>query len=582
MPNFALLQTENTLMNHSQTLTRNSILLLAIFIFGSSVANAGPVIIDGTDANEHGSNSGAANLNGWLYMQKVLENLAGNMPSSNTKVLVDLGSTAGAARTSINSAFNFSSLPAAGWTIVHIDGAANITAWLNSVSASNTGILYIPTYGLTSGDLDSTEIAAINSAAAQIAGFVNAQGGGLFAMGELGTGAWGWLTTLIPGLVPIALYSETDITLTSIGGSTFPGLSNVDLASADPWHNYFTGNLGSLSVLATAPDTSGAIRTLIIGGGIGTVFTNSLSLPSDQKTGSFLVFPYYYSKSSSDTRLTISNTGDKSVAAHLFFLDASCNQADQFICLTPNASQSFLASEYDPENTGYLLAVAVSDGSANFPGVAAGCPVQYNGLIGNAFVNDGSYVGNYGAEAFWGHTQAGLATCDLTNWTAQLNLNGKCDVGGYDQLPTQHVAEIQSPNDATGQKIITVGLRGTIGGTIGGTISGAEQVGVGIAYNDGEKPGSYSNPFGDGCQKNFTIDARTPRVPGGLGSQAGSNNKPLIPAGRSGTLKWNTMGSVGLILTPKTGTNKWSGIRTLHKSAVTNATLTIPILKPNC
>jgi hypothetical protein len=115
---------------------------------------------------------------------------------------------------------------------------------------------------------------------------------------------------------------------------------------------------------------------------------------SDQKAGALLVFPYYTSKAAtqSDTRLTLSNVGDKVVSVHLFFIDGtSCQQADFFLCLTPNGSFSFKASEYDGETMGWLLAVAVD---------AQGRPVQYNGLIGNAFVRDGAYVGNYGAESF--------------------------------------------------------------------------------------------------------------------------------------------------------------------------------------
>lgn len=306
---------------------------------------------------------------------------------------------------------------------------------------------------------------------------------------------------------------------------------------------------------------------------------------SDQKAGSFLAFPYYTSAGTSDTRLTISNVGDRTVAVHMFFMGSNCDQADQFVCLTANASATFLASEYDPFNTGYLLAVAVADGTSAFKDAAgatimAGCPVQYNGLIGNAFVNDGNYVGNYGAEAFWLHTAAGVA-CDTTTMLATLNFNGNCGVGGYDMLPNQFVAEIQSPNDSVGQRIIMASLKGTIGGD---PLTGANQTGVGVAYNDGEKAGSYTNPFGSGCLRSFTITPTIPRVPGGLGSIPLVNNPALIPSGRTGTLRWNTTGSVGLILTPRTGTNKWSGIRTLHKTSVltTAASLVIPIFNPNC
>ena len=384
-------------------------------------------------------------------------------------------------------------------------------------------------------------------------------------------------TPVIGKLVTFTVISGPNTGATGTGTTGAAGTATFTYIS--------NGTVGVDLIKATFVDDAGRTQTSNLANKTWVVRATPESDPrnvsvSDQKAGAFLAFPYYTAKSGSDTRLTISNTGDKTVAVHMYFLDSSCNQADQIVCLTPNASQSFLASEYDPENTGYLLAVAVSDSLSNW-GVEPGCPVPYNGLIGNAFVNDGSYNDTYGAEAFWAHgSAADIATCNTTDWTATLKFNGSCGVGGYDYQPTQHIAEIQSPNDSTGQKIIVAGLRGTVGGTI----NGAGQEGIGVAFNDGEKPGSYSSPFGSGCQRSFTIDPRTPRVPGGLGSQAGINNNALIPSGRTGTLKWNTSGSVGLIMTPKLGNNKWSGIRTLHKTLSTREnTLTIPILSvPSC
>lgn len=62
---------------------------------------------------------------------------------------------------------------------------------------------------------------------------------------------------------------STDITLTAAGATAFPGLTNADLSGADPWHGYFTGNLGGLSILGTALDGNNT-RALILGGGVGT------------------------------------------------------------------------------------------------------------------------------------------------------------------------------------------------------------------------------------------------------------------------------------------------------------------------
>lgn len=254
--------------------------MMAVVLWGGS-AWAGPVIIDGTDANDHGSASGGANLTGWLYMQKALENLAPQVGNGN-KTVVALGTTGGEATTAINSAFNLSSLAGpGGWTLTHIDGEAAITAYFAGGMA-NTGILYIPTVGLTSGDMTSGELAVVNANAANIASFVGGAGtpsvgGGLFAQGEnpSTTGAYAWLTTLIPGITVTNIGGggvSTNITLTAAGSAAFPGLTNADLAGADPWHNYFGGNLGTLQVLGTAPQGN-FTRNVILGGGAGTVIS---------------------------------------------------------------------------------------------------------------------------------------------------------------------------------------------------------------------------------------------------------------------------------------------------------------------
>ena len=257
---------------------KKKLLGMAIGMAMSGSVLAGPVVIDGTDANDHGSASGGVNLNGWEYMQRVLENLASAVNPAAAKVVVDLGTSSSTARAAINSAFALSSLPGAGWSLLHVDGVPAMTSWLTGLSTVNTGILYLPTYGNSGGDLTSLEMAAINSGASQISSFVGgagnpALGGALFSMGESGAGAYGWLTTLIPGIIATDVGGGgigTNITLTPAGSAAFPALTNTDLAGADPWHGHFSGNLGSLSVLGTALQGTNT-RNIILGGGVGTV-----------------------------------------------------------------------------------------------------------------------------------------------------------------------------------------------------------------------------------------------------------------------------------------------------------------------
>ena len=258
-----------------------------VAILGAGKAFAGPVIIDGTDANDHGSTNGVANFNGWEYMQRALENLASEMLAANPaapQTVLALGLAGGSgtqADAAYTSAFSLG-IGTTGWSSSVADGAAAITAALAAISTASTSILYIPTFGNPSGDLAATELAAINAAAAQIAAFVNA-GGALFAMGESGADAWGWLTTLLPGLIVTDIGGGgigTNMTLTAAGTTAFPGLTDAELANADPWHNYFSGDLGSLQVLATAPDNAGVTRNIILGGGRGTVIQPTIPEPA--------------------------------------------------------------------------------------------------------------------------------------------------------------------------------------------------------------------------------------------------------------------------------------------------------------
>lgn len=252
-------------------------LSIALLCGLSGVASAGPVIIDGTDSNDHGFVSGGVNQDGWLYIEKALDNLASAVTSSATKVLVNLGANTDSLA-AINSAFGLSALPGLGWVKTDVDGDVAIAAWLDALATSNTGILYIPTVGLNGGDLVAAELTAINARAAAINSFVSGagdptQGGALFSEGEVGTGAYGWLSTLIPGIV-ITQHSGSGVSsalsLTADGNAAFPGLTNADL-STGPWHTDFSGSLGGLNILATAPDNQGVTRNVILGGGAGTV-----------------------------------------------------------------------------------------------------------------------------------------------------------------------------------------------------------------------------------------------------------------------------------------------------------------------
>src|SRR5574338_97793 len=120
-------------------------------------ALAGPFILAGTDADDHGSATATGNLDGWLFMQKVLENLAPGVTNGNKTVAI-LGSTSTAA-TAANSAFNFSSLMGAGWSVVTIT-AANFANFFGNVGAGTTlddaGILMMDSDGNVGGGINGS------------------------------------------------------------------------------------------------------------------------------------------------------------------------------------------------------------------------------------------------------------------------------------------------------------------------------------------------------------------------------------------------------------------------------------------
>jgi hypothetical protein len=241
----------------------------------SGLAVAGPVIIDGSDAEEHGSLSGGVNVFGWKYFQSGFENLLPQVGNGN-KVAVCLGCT-GNTQSAFASAFDLAIKPA-GWTRETIDGVTPITdffAGTLSRTLANTGLLYFPTGANTSGGITGPELAVLNINATAINTFVGgtgnpATGGGLFAHGEGGTpGAWGWLTTLIPGISPIESGGSGNLQLTAAGSSAFPGLTNADIAGAQPWHNHFEGTFGGLQVLVET-NSGPAGRAVVLGGGAGT------------------------------------------------------------------------------------------------------------------------------------------------------------------------------------------------------------------------------------------------------------------------------------------------------------------------
>lgn len=252
--------------------------LIAAAVAASSLfagaAYAGPYILAGTDADDHGSATvgvGAVNEDGWFFMQRALENLAGSVTNGN-KVVTILGSTGNAA-VAANSAFNLSSLGALGWTVNTVSTADFATFFGGGGTLANQGILMMDSGGNIGGGVSGANFTPFASA---INNFVGG-GGGLFSQAN----GYQWLSALLPELT--VTNSQNDgLTLTPAGSTAFPGLSNGDL-SAGPWHSYFN-NVGAIPVLATGQ--SNGTRAVIIGSSTGSI-TNPGTVP--EPTGLALV-----------------------------------------------------------------------------------------------------------------------------------------------------------------------------------------------------------------------------------------------------------------------------------------------------
>ncbi len=305
---------------------------------------------------------------------------------------------------------------------------------------------------------------------------------------------------------------------------------------------------------------------LLLGGmKVATFAQNTFPASSfnDQHAGWLLVYPYYTSNSAIkgyDTEFTLTNVSNsKTVGVHLYFMDGkTCSQADMFVCLTPNASTSFRASEMDPDNTGYILAHAIAPSGNN-----AGYPDIFSSvLIGSAFVNipTEKIQGMYGAEAYNGTSQSSVVP-DPKGDYATLTFSAPCSFA----------IEVQSPVDVPGQKIVMAGIKGDM--SMG--LTGAGQVGVGAVYNGNETPfGSFGSWLQGNCTASATITTTSPRVPYTM--------RTVIPPGQIGTIKIKTGASVGLLMIPANNGGR-SGIRTLHKIGFVSTTITnLPLFMPSC
>lgn len=245
----------------------------------STSAIAGPIIIAGTDADDHGFLSSGQNQTGWSFMQKAFENIGGAVTNGQQSI-VCIGCNGSQASAAYSSATGLSSL-AGSWSFYSLTSTADITAFFNGTGArnvNNTGIIYMPTVDSNvGGGITDAQLAIANLNGTTLNNFV-AGGGGLFTQEQINSDiGYGWLLSLIPGFTAKGdgaggVSNSSTLQLTAAGTTAFPGLTSADLSNATPWHAFFE-NFGGLAVLAVGDgDGIGGFNdAVVIGGGTGAV-----------------------------------------------------------------------------------------------------------------------------------------------------------------------------------------------------------------------------------------------------------------------------------------------------------------------
>lgn len=287
---------------------------------------------------------------------------------------------------------------------------------------------------------------------------------------------------------------------------------------------------------------------------------------SDQKIGSVLVFPLYLSSAATptqeNTRFTLTNQNfSTSANLHLFFVNGATGVAhDFFICLTPNQTAAFRASEVDPGTRGFVVALAVA---------ANGVPLNFNHLSGEAEVKLAT-----GARAsFKAEAIAAIATNPATvvGTNATLAFDGTL----YNRMPRALAVErLKSTADGNTTILAFCRVEGDYNSSLGnlGAVSGA-------IFNDATQAAPFT--LTGGVQEFITLSDSFPITP--VYSQ-------FISASRSGWLQlWREADAplfgVALNFNPAatTGLNRFNGGHTMHKLTLTaTGSITIPVTPPSC
>lgn len=293
-----------------------------------------------------------------------------------------------------------------------------------------------------------------------------------------------------------------------------------------------------------------------------------ISTLSDQKPSSLLVFNLYTSASvdadKQDTSFSITNVNVSQPAlVHLFFVGGNCTVADTVICLTPNQTAKFLASEVDPGVTGYVLALATD---------RAGCPSSFNYLIGSEYVKlESGHAANLAAEGYSALFNGTLPGCSATSTLATVPLDGVRYNAAARVLAVDRISSLADGNQTL---LIVNSLEGNL--AIGmQPIRDIE----GTVFDDAEIGLQFTGTAS--CQLNTVLSNNLPRIT--------PRFENLIPAGRTGWMRLMAKQDVaisGAVINfnadAATKKNCFNGGHNLHPLRFTSGSLIIPVFDPNC
>ncbi len=257
----------------------------------------------------------------------------------------------------------------------------------------------------------------------------------------------------------------------------------------------------------------------------GTAIPTS-SEASDQKPGALLIYNLFSSGKRHDTRISVTNSSETSaVVTRLFFVDGATGAATaKDVCLAPLQAASIRASQVSPNQTGYVLAVAI-----NFD---TGQPLDFNFLTGQAEVAlPNRYRATISAIALAKLTAANVLSTDGT--LAALFLDGLNLSGSYNKgSRVLQVSDIPSAQDRTATLIVL--------NRIGGNLTTA-------AATLGNLQGLLSNDLGASAAIAIPSVA-SPQLVEELndGFSADPNLSTTIPAGHTGWLKVFSSSDLGL------------------------------------